>query len=138
LAPAPALSATSATALLALAALLALTALLALVALLALAALIMASAALATRLFCYNFVSWVSGKGGRASAGASEARYTADNAGILWTRIRKMCIRRVCTAYNVGLQNLVCMGNGRISPRCHATICVAFIVRVINTCNIFI
>jgi hypothetical protein len=57
------------------------------------------------RLICHNVVSGVSGKGGRASAGATATGYAANHASI---RVGKMCVWRVCPAA-YGLQNLVCM-----------------------------
>jgi hypothetical protein len=55
-------------------------------------------------LFYRNVVSGVSGKGGRASAGATASGYAANHASI---RVGKMRVWRVCTAAYDGLQNLI-------------------------------
>jgi hypothetical protein len=88
----------------------------ALATLLALAALLIPSATVrfSSRLF-HQIVSGFSGKGGRASAGSTTPPDAANNARKLRARIREMCARWVCTACNVGLQNMICGMNGRES-----------------------
>jgi hypothetical protein len=82
----------------------------ALAALLTLAALLIPSATVrfSSGLLCLYIVSGFSGKGGRASAGSTTSSHAANNARKLRARIREMSARRVCSACNVGLQNLVC------------------------------
>jgi hypothetical protein len=69
---------------------------------LTLAALLISSTTMcsSSMLFCNNVVSGVSGKGRRASAGATASGYAANNASI---RVGKMRVWRVCTAAYYGL-----------------------------------
>jgi hypothetical protein len=79
---------------------------------LALAALLIPTATVrfAAMLFCSNgVVSGFSGKGGRASAGATATSHTANNASIC---VSKMGVCRVCAAA-YGLQNLAVSRNRR-------------------------
>jgi hypothetical protein len=88
----------------------------ALAALVALAALLIPSATVGSSgLLCLHIVSEFSGKGGRASAGSTTPPDAANNARKLRARIREMCARWVCTACNVGLQNMICGMKGRES-----------------------
>jgi hypothetical protein len=70
------------------------------------AALLISSTTMCTSsmLFRNKVVSGVSGKGRRASAGATASGYAANHASI---RVGKMRVWRVCTAAYDGLQNLI-------------------------------
>jgi hypothetical protein len=68
------------------------------------AALLISSTTMCSSMLFCKVVSEVSGKGGRASAGATASGYAANHASI---RVGKMRVWRVCTAAYDGLQNLI-------------------------------
>jgi hypothetical protein len=68
------------------------------------AALLISSTTMCSSMLFCKVVSGFSGKGGRASAGATASGYAANHASI---RVGKMRVWRVCTAAYDGLQNLI-------------------------------